>query len=227
MQLIAPEGYISIPAARDVLMRRMHQGVPLSDAIRNSRDEALDLVDGKQAAAAAGLFQQGIRNGELALFAVLSSRDTPMRLHNRVLIEAALFPSNSTVLTFAYCTRRPGAPFGISWQDLKELARDPLCLGEKEFKRWLRKEERKKEWPCHQLAGLIRNPPGRPPLINSAIEVIEQLSAEGKLTASTPTKVVHGLLQDARPTLRGMSEETVRRARKEARYTVPQQRHKH
>ena len=59
----------------------------------------------------------------------------------RAIIEAALFPRNSTVLTFVYCARHSQAPFGLSWSDLKELTRDPLCLDEKQFGHWLRNQE--------------------------------------------------------------------------------------
>ena len=99
------------------------------------------MVDAAQATAAAQSLRQAIRKGELALFALFSSRDTPMRLHDLGLIEAALFPSTSTVLTFIYCDRHAKAPFGLSWSDLKELTRDPLCLDEKQFGRWLRGQE--------------------------------------------------------------------------------------
>ena len=81
--------------------------------------------------------------------------------------------------------------------------------------------ERKKEWPCHELGGDVRRPPGRPScVIDDAIEAIEELSAKGDLTPSTPTKVVHALLRSARPSLRNVSEETVRRARKQTSYQI-------
>ena len=126
------------------------------------------LVDAAQATAAAQSLRQAIRKGELALFALFSSRDTPMRLHDLGLIEAALFPSTSTVLTFIYCDRHAKAPFGLSWSDLKELTRDPLCLDEKQFGRWLRSQERKKAWPCHAPERETRKPAGRPPIIDDA-----------------------------------------------------------
>jgi hypothetical protein len=72
-----------------------------------------------------------------------------MALHDRALVEAALFPPTSTVLTFVYCARHAKAPFGLSWLNFKELTRDPLCLEEKQFGRWLRSQERKK---AHDLA---------------------------------------------------------------------------
>jgi len=222
MEGIPPSGYCSLRDACDILMQRMHKGMPLSEEIRMYREEGFHVIDANQAAASASVLRQAIREGALALFALFSSRDTPMRLHNLALIEAAMFPGNSTVLTFAYCARRSGTPFGLSWSDLKELARDPLCLDEKSFGRWLRTQERKKEWPCHKLEGEIRRPPGRPSrVIDDAIEAIEELSAKGKLTPSTPSKVVHALLQSTRPSLRNVSEETVRRARKQASYPVP------
>ena len=221
MEVIPPSGYLSLRDARDVLMQRMHKGIPPSENIERYRNDGVHVVDATQAAVSANVLRQAIRGGQLALFAILSSRDTPMRLHNRALIEAALIPSNSTVLTFAYCERHAQAPFGLSWSDLKELSRDPLCLDEKCFRRWLRNQERKKEWPCHELGSETRRPPGRPTcVIDDAIEAIEELSAKGELTPSTPTKVVHALLRDCRPSLRNVSEETVRRARKQASYQI-------
>ena len=81
---------------------------------------------------------------------------------------SALFPSTSTVLTFIYCDRHAKAPFGLSWSDLKELTRDPLCLDEKQFGRWLSGQERKKAWPCHAPERETRKPAGRPPIIDDA-----------------------------------------------------------
>jgi hypothetical protein len=223
VEILPPPGYLSLPNARDILMQRMHEGIPPSEKIKMYRDDGLHVVDGSQAMVAAAALRHPILSGELGLFALFSSRDTPMRLHNRALIEAAaLFPSNSTVLMFAYCDRHSQAPFGLSWSDLKELTRDPLCLDEKCFGSWLRNQERKKEWPCHELGGQTRGPPGRPSdAIDDAIEVIEELSAKGELTPSTPSKEVHALLRSARPSFRNVSEETVRRARKRASYRVP------
>ncbi len=221
MEFIPPLGFLPLRNARDILMQRMHRGIPSSEDVKTYRKDGVHVVDGKQAKAAAKILRQAIRQGELALFALFSSRDTPMRLHDLALIEAALFPSNSTVLTFAYCARHSQAPFRLSWSDLKELTRDPLCLDEKQFGRWLRSQERKKQWPCHASGARTRNPPGRPPLIHEVIEAIEELNAKGELTLSTAPKVVHGLIQRARPSLQKISIETVRRALNEASTRVP------
>jgi hypothetical protein len=220
MEVIPPPGYLSLRIGREILMQRMYMGILPSEEIKQHREDGLSLIEGTQAMASAKALRQAIRNGELALFAVFSSRDTPMRLHNKALIEAALFPPTSTVLTFAYCGRRREAPFGLSWSDLNELSRDPLCLDEKEFGRWLRRQERKKEWPCHGLGAESSKPRGRPPVVDEVIEVIEELSAKGKLRPSTPTKVVHDLVKRARPLLHNVSEETVRRARNRASYRI-------
>jgi hypothetical protein len=187
MEVIPPPGYLSLRDARDMLMQRMHKGIPPSESVKAYRNDGAHVVDATQATAAASVLRQAIRRGELALFAILSSRDTPMRLHNLALIEAALCPPNSTVLTFAYCARHARAPFGLAWSDLKELSRDPLCLDEECFRRWLRHQERKKGWPSHELGDETRRPPGRPSrLIDDAIEAIEEMSAAGELTSSTP-----------------------------------------
>jgi hypothetical protein len=221
MEILPPPGYVSLSDARDILMRRMHKGVPPSEDIKAHRKEGLHVVDATQATAAANVLRQAIRKGELALFALFSSRDTPMRLHDLGLIEAALFPPNSTVLTFIYCARHAKAPFGLSWSDFKELTRDPLCLDEKQFGRWLRSQERKKAWPCHASEGETRKPPGRPPLIDEVVEAIEELIAKGELSPTAPVKVMHARLQRTRPSLGEISEETVRRARNQASYRAP------
>jgi hypothetical protein len=128
MEIFAPSGYLSLRDARDILMRRMHEGITPSEEIERYRNDGLHAVDATQAKAASEALRQPIQSGEIGLFALFSSRDTPMRLHNQALYKAALFPSNGTVLTFAYVDRDPRAPFGISWLDLKELTRDPLSL---------------------------------------------------------------------------------------------------
>jgi hypothetical protein len=115
-----------------------------------------------------------------------------MALHDRALVEAALFPPTSTVLTFVYCARHAKAPFGLSWLNFKELTRDPLCLEEKQFGRWLRSQERKKAWPCHASEGETRKPPGRPPLIDEVVEAVEELIAKGECSPLTPLKVMRG-----------------------------------
>jgi hypothetical protein len=213
MNIIPPSGFLSLRKALEILIQCMYGGIPATKAIQAYRNDGAHVVDGKQVTAAVKVLRQGIRQGELTLFAIFSSRDTPMRLYNKALIEAALFPPNSTVLTFVYCERHSLAPFGLSWSDLKELSRDPLCLDEKGFGRWLKSQERKKEWPCHQADVESRKVPGRPSLIDEVIEAIEELSAKGELTPSTPNKVVQSLVQSAHPSLRKVSEETVRRAR--------------
>ena len=221
MEIIPPLGYLPISNARDTLVRCMHRGIPPSEYIKAHRKDGHQLVDRSQATAAAEVLRRAIRKGDLALFALFSSRDTPMRLHDLGLIEAALFPPDSTVLTFIYCARLAKAPFGLSWSDFKELTRDPLCLDEKQFGRWLRSQERKKAWPCHASEGETRKAPGRPPLINEVVEAIEELIAKGELSPTAPVKVMHARLQRARPSLRNISEETVRRARNQASYLAP------
>jgi hypothetical protein len=194
--------------------------MPPSAMIEKIRAEGIHVNDAAQAMAAGRTLRQAILDGELDLFAIFPSRDTPIRLHDQALIEAA-FPSDSAVLTFIYIDRHPRAPFGLSAQDLKELTRDPLCLQEKPFCGWMRKQERKKAWPCNSGGRETQRPEGRPSnLIDDAIEAIEELSAKGELTPSTPTKVVRAQLQSARPSLRTVSEETVRRARKQVSYRV-------
>jgi hypothetical protein len=218
MGIFPPSGYLSLRDARDILMRRMHEGVMPSEEIERYRNDGFHIVDATQAVAAAEALRQPILSGEIGLFALFSSRDTPMRLHNQALYEAALFPSNGTVLTFAYVDRDPRAPFGISWSDLQELTRDPLCVEKRAFRGWLRKQERKKAWPSHQVVGEVRRSRGRPSdLMDEVIKTIEELDANGKLTPSMHDKEVHALVENVLPSRRTVSIETVRLGRKDAR----------
>src|SRR5262245_60053315 len=92
----------------------------------------------------AKVLRQATRTGALGLLALFAARDAPMARRDRALVDSALFPPTSTLLTFVYCARHAKAPFGLSWLNFKELTRDPLCLEEKQFGRWLRSQERKK-----------------------------------------------------------------------------------
>jgi hypothetical protein len=218
MGIFPPSGYMSLRDARDILMRRMHEGIAPSEEIEKYRNDGLHVVDATQAMAAAEALRQPILSGEIGLFALFSSRDTPMRLHNQALCEAALCPSNGTVLTFAYVDRHSQAPFGLSWSDLKELTRDPLCVEERAFRGWVRKQERKKSWPCHRAEGHVRHSRGRPSdLMGRVVEIIEELHSNGKLTPSMRNKEVQALVQKFLPRGGAASIETVRLARKEAR----------
>jgi hypothetical protein len=214
--ILPPSGYVSLHNARDILMHGMYEGVSPSENMKAYRNSGLHVVDAVQAVAAAKALRQPILSGALGLFAVFSSRDTPMRLHNKALIEAALFPANGTVLTFAYVDRGAQAPFGLSWSDLKELTRDPLCVEERAFRAWVRKQERKKSWPCHQAEGHVRHSRGRPSdLMGRVVKIIEELHSNGKLTPSMRNKEVQALVQKFFPSGCGPSLETVRLARKE------------
>jgi len=217
VRILPPSGYVSLHNARDILMHDMYEGIPPSENIKAYRNRGLHVVDAAQAMAAAKALRQAILAGELDLFALFSSRDTPMRFHNKALIEAALFPPNSTLLTFAYVDRHSQAPFGLSWSDLKELTRDPLCVEERAFRSWVRKQERRKSWLCHQQEDHVRRSRGRPSdLMGRVVEVIEELHSNGKLTPSMRNKEVQALVQKFFPSGHGPSLETVRLARKEA-----------
>jgi hypothetical protein len=131
-------------------------------------------TDAKWSIAAAEALRQPILLGQIDLFAIFSSRDTPMRLSNKTLVEAAMLPPNSTVLTFAYVDRHFQAPFALSRSDLKELTRDPLCVEERAFRGWVRKQERRKSWPCHQEEDHVGRSRGRPSdLMCRVVEIIE------------------------------------------------------
>jgi hypothetical protein len=212
MKIRAPSEHLFLHDARDLLRLEMYHGIPPSETCLV---EQVATVDAKQAVAAAKSLGQAILTGQLDLFAIFSSRDAPVRLYNQTLIEAALFPRNSTVLTFAYIKRRAGAPFGLSRRDLEELARDPLCVGKKAFRSWLKKEARKKAWFCHKAEGEARKLRGRPSKLNDVIEVVKQLKAKGEITESMSTKEVHALVEGTRPSLKSLSPETVRRGGKE------------
>jgi hypothetical protein len=83
-------------------------------------------IEHGQAVAAARCIAEAILQGKLDLFALLPPRSTPTRLHDQSLIEAAFYPKNSIAMTFAYICRRQRS-FGLSWEDLRQLSRDPLC----------------------------------------------------------------------------------------------------
>src|SRR4029077_9786779 len=87
MATFAPSGYISLRDARDILTRRMYEGVRPSEQIEKYRSKGLNVVDAKQSMAAAGALRQSILLGQIDLFAIFSSRDTPMRLSNKALVE--------------------------------------------------------------------------------------------------------------------------------------------
>ena len=196
MGIFPPSGYLSLRDARDILMRCMYAGVAPSEKIERYRSEGLHVVDAKQAMAAAEALRRPILSGQIGLFAVFSSRDTPMRLNNKALIEVARLPPNSTVLTFAYVDRHSQASFGTSRSDLKELTRDPLCVEERAFRGWVRKQERRKSWPCHQEEDHVGHSRGRPSdLMGRVVEIIEELHSSGKITPSMRNKEVQALVQ--------------------------------
>jgi hypothetical protein len=189
----------------------MHEGVAPSEACRV---EGNLLVDARQDAAAAAVLRQAIRKGKLGLFALLSSNTKPTRLVNKRLVGAAITPKNGTVLTFYRLEGCLGAPFGLSWKDLEELARDPLCVEKDEFFYWLKAEERKRAWPCHSLSNKPRKPRGRPSeKIDAVVAAIEKLSKSGKFQPTMSIKEVHSLIERVHPGLR-ISPETVARAMK-------------
>ena len=211
MTIRPPAGYLTVPNARDVLERWMYGK---NSAV--TRDDGTVVRDAKQAASAAKTLRQAILSGDLELFALLSSHKEPTRIYQQPLIEAALFPDNDTVLTFCHVNRRRGAPFGLSRRDFEELMRDPLCVEQSAFRGWLKSQERKKAWPRHQLNDNTHAARGRPPrLRDQAIEVIEELQAKGRVTPSMSNKEVHILVAKARPSLKGISPDTLRRARKD------------
>ena len=216
MAIFALDGFRSIEEARDEPMRAMYDGVCHLNEIKPLFDFHLgEFVDIPVRSAAARALRRAIFSGKLPLYAVFSSRLEPFRLSDRKLVEAAL-DSDVMVLSFAYIDQHYRAPFGLSWTDLKELTRNPLCLDEKCFGRWLRSEQRKREWPCHSLRSDARRSQGRPSIIDEVTEIIEELAENGKLQSSMGNKEIHALVEAARPSLRKVSEETVRRARRRA-----------
>jgi len=93
VDIIPPPGYLPLRNARDILMQRMHRGVPPSEDVKTHRKDGAHVVDGKQATAAAKVLRQAIRQRELALFALFSSRDTPMRIHDACDHRSGVVPS--------------------------------------------------------------------------------------------------------------------------------------
>jgi hypothetical protein len=102
------------------------------------------VVDGAQATVAGERSPPSYSEGRISTIRTLRFARYADGASRPALVEAALFPPTSTVLTFVYCARHAKAPFGLSWLNFKELTHDPLCLEEKQFGRWLRSQERKK-----------------------------------------------------------------------------------
>jgi hypothetical protein len=156
---------------------------------------------------AARRLREPIVENELDLYAILSSA-TPTRLTEQRLIEAASFPADR-VLTFYGIDRRDRS-FGLSWEDLKKLSRDPLCLDKKAFRTWLAGEVRR----VQKQAGRAWKSPGRPSeKRDQTIKALEALQAQGKLKARMPAKQLYALLTEADPSLE-VSLDTVLRAKK-------------
>jgi hypothetical protein len=174
----------------------MYQGARPTD---KSQETEIDVLDSDCVAAAAKELRHAIFNGELELYAMLSS-GAPTRLINQTLIESAFFPANA-VMTFYSIDRHPAAPFDLSWQDLNKLTRDPLCLEEKAFRRLFDRQVRKRA-RTHKLAGEAWKSPGRPSeKMDKAIEAIEELHDQGKVRPGMSTKELHALVKEVRPSL--------------------------
>jgi hypothetical protein len=163
-----------------------------------------------QIRSAALRLREAILKGELELYAILSS-GTLTRLTEQRLIEAASFPADA-VLTF-YSIDRLRRSFDLSWQDLKKLSRDPLCLDEKAFRKWLAREVRDRT-RAQKLAGSAWKSPGRPSeKRDQTIKAIEALYARGNVKARMTIKELHALLKQVDPSL-DVSLDTVGRAKK-------------
>jgi len=161
-----------------------------------------------QRRSAASRLREAIFRQQLELYAMLSP-GPPIRLLDAALFEEAFF-TEKEVLTFNHIVRHRMRRFGLCWQDLKKLSRDPLCLDENAFRKWLRQEVRKSA-RAHNGAGSA--PPGRPSEKRSEVlKAIEQLDAQGRLEPGMRNKEVHALVQKLLPSLE-ISRDTVRRAR--------------
>jgi len=173
-----------------------------------------------QRRSAASRLREAIFRQQLELYAMLSPGPPirlldaallgpPIRLLDAALFEEAFF-TEKEVLTFNHIVRHRTRRFGLCWQDLKKLSRDPLCLDENTFRKWLRQEVRKSA-RAHNGAGSA--PPGRRPEKRSeGLKAIEQLDAQGRLEPGMGNKEVHALVQKLLPSLE-ISRDTVRRAR--------------
>lgn len=144
----APVGYLALRDARDELIFQMHKGVAPSKDVEQFRSDGYEIGDHAQTMAAVDVLRKAFLSGKLGLYADLSTRLTPKRL-SPDLCEEATKPSDGGVLTFIYLDRLRLVPIGLSWPEIKELTLDPLCVDEKDFRSWQRKERRKNVWPCH------------------------------------------------------------------------------
>lgn len=200
-----PSGYLHLRVAHNQLTG-LYQGSQPPDP-----ETGLPVVDSVCAAAAAQDLRPAILNQDLELYALLSSA-TPTRLADQDLIEAALF-STKEVMTF-YRIESHRKSFGLSGRDLKKLARDPLCLDEKAFRAWLKKQAAKRA-RTHKAPGEAWKSPGRPgEKRQHAVEALEQLDAKGKLRPEMSNPQLHALMKRTHPSLK-MAVDTLRRARQQ------------
>lgn len=144
MSLVAPPaGYVALNEACVELMRRMYELVPTSDLATMREVEWYDGLGRQRRIAAAEIFRQPILSAAVGLYALLNSKEEPIKLDPRRIADLALFPANGRVLTFFGIDRRlkptrahPNIE-GLTSSQIRELEFDPLYVLEEEFREWL------------------------------------------------------------------------------------------
>ena len=92
-----------------------------------------------------------------------------------------------------------GHRLDLTWKEFNRLICDPLCLEERNFRAWLKREARKRAWPCH-MANPVRRRPGRPLEKRDAVEaLINRLGSQGKITPQMSIKEICKLVAKAKP----------------------------
>ena len=192
-------------------MRKMHEGVSHSKKIKRARREGIDAWDDKWKMRAKQLLDEAILSGEVDIYAEFVS-ERPKRLSPEIW-QAGIRRNGQGLPTLAYIDRHVMAPFGLPWTVAKELRQAQLLVNKDAFRAWLRKEMRKKAWPCHTSGVSPKRGRGWPrDLRDGVIEILENLIETKKLTSSARRKRIRELVQKARPSLAKVSMETVLRA---------------
>ena len=205
-----PSDYVSLYEAPNELMRKMHVGVPFDEEVEQHRSDGIDAWDLTWKMKAKQALHQAIISGIITVYAEFASEG--LRALSPEIWQAGIRRKGQGLPTLAYIDRHVMAPFGLPWTVAKELRQAPLFLNKQAFRTWLRKEMRKKAWPCHAIGANSEKPRGRPRKRDDIIKVLEELDETGEFKSSLMLKQILHLVQKERSSLRDVSKETVRRA---------------
>jgi hypothetical protein len=205
-----PSDYVSLYEAPNELMLKMHQGMSPSKQVVRSRHDKIDAWNPTWQMSAKQALHQAIISGVITVYAEFASEG--LRALTPEIWQAGIRRKGQGLPTLAYIDRHVMAPFGLPWTVAKELRQAPLFLNKQAFRTWLRKEMRKKAWPCHAIGANSEKPRGRPRKRDDIIKVLEELDETGELKPSMKIKQIHALVQKHLSAVLKFSEETTRRA---------------